>query len=318
MAFITKSPFLDNRDGALLRFLADSRFAPGAIFFVNSSSNNDGDAPGCGQTPDQPFSTIDYAIGVCTTNKGDLIIVMPGHTETITAANGIDMDVAGVTILGLGQGTLKPTVTFSTATTTTLRMNAANCRLEGIRCVSGIDSLVKFIDVNANYCTIANCDFDGPSTLEFLSGINIATTVGDFTTIEDCLFTQGADPTGTDAAADTGCIYLVDSENVTIRRTRFFGNFETACIHNKTTGAAHLWIEDCRGYCSLSGSEPMLLVSTATGSMVRSYFVTPAETAVTEATLSGTFPATFFNMDSYFGNDGAGGQTGIRSTADAS
>ena len=317
MAFVTRSPFIDNRDGALLRFLADSRFVPGSIFFVDSSSNNDADAAGCGQTPDMPLSTIDYAIGLCTANKGDLIIVMPGHTETITAANGIDMDIAGVTILGLGQGSLKPTVTFGTATTTTLRMQAANCRLDNIRCVSGIDSLVKFINVNANYCTIANCDFDGPAALEFLSGINIATTVGDFTTIDGCLFTQGADPTGTDAGVDTGAIFLIDSENVTIRNTRFFGNFETACIHNRTTGAAQLWIENCRGYCSLSGAEPIQLASGATGAMVMSYFITPAETAVTEATLSGTFPALFFNMDSYFGNDGSGGQTGVRSTIDA-
>lgn len=285
----------------------------GNLFYVHNS----GSATTGPNTPEDPIATIDTAVGLCTANNNDVVVVLPGHAETISAANGADLDVAGISVIGLGRGTNKPTLTFSAAGST-LRFNAANILLQGINFTSSVDSLTKYIDVNANWCTIRNCWFDGPAAKEFLSGINIATTVGDFTTIDGCLFTQGADPTGTDAAADTGAIFLVDSENVTISNCKFLGNFETACIHNRTTGAAQLWIYDSTGYCSLSGSEPIQLVSTATGGMVRCSFTTPAETAVTEATLSGTFPALFFNFDSYFGNDGSGGQTGVRSTSDAS
>src|SRR5688572_2883165 len=74
---------------------------PGSIFFVHSgtgSNSNDG------SSPDSPMATLDAAIGLCTASKGDTIYVMPGHAETIAAADGFDADVAGVSIVGIGWG----------------------------------------------------------------------------------------------------------------------------------------------------------------------------------------------------------------------
>ena len=71
---------------------------PGKVYWVssvNGSNSNDG-------TFQKPFATIDYAVGRCTANAGDIIVAMPGHTETVTAAAGLDLDVAGICILGLG------------------------------------------------------------------------------------------------------------------------------------------------------------------------------------------------------------------------
>src|SRR3990167_8661415 len=31
-----------------------------------------------------PLSTIDYAIGLCVAGRGDRIVVLPGHAETLT------------------------------------------------------------------------------------------------------------------------------------------------------------------------------------------------------------------------------------------
>mgnify|MGYP006139353905 CR=1 FL=1 len=50
-------------------------------------------------------------------NKGDVIVVMPGHAETVSGAAGINCDVAGVSIVGLGRGAARPTITMSAATT---------------------------------------------------------------------------------------------------------------------------------------------------------------------------------------------------------
>ena len=62
-----------------------------------------------------------------------------------------------------------------------------------------------------------------------------------------------------------------------------------------------------------SGAEPFQLVDGQTGAMVGGGFVTPAESAVSEATLVGTVGAGFFVLaPGNFGNDGgAGGQGGI-------
>jgi hypothetical protein len=76
----------------------------GNIFFVDSGSATGANSVGAGQNPDAPFLTIDYAVGQCTANNGDIIYVMPGHAEVVAAAAGLDLDVAGITIVGLGSG----------------------------------------------------------------------------------------------------------------------------------------------------------------------------------------------------------------------
>lgn len=281
----------------------------GNIFFVDSGY---GSTSGSGLSPESPYVTLDEAIGACTASNGDVIFVMEGHAETVVAANGIDADVAGISIIGLGNGTNKPTITMGTATTATLRVNAANVRVRNLRFVNNIDSLVKFFDINADYCTVEDCDFVTSSTKEALSFLNIATTK-DYLFVRRCRFEQPTDPAGTDGGADTGCLYCVDSENILFEDCWFIGNFETAIFHNRTTACKHLWVKNCHGIQALSGAEPFQLVAGATGATVGGGFITPAETSNTEATLCGTVGDGFFFLGgTTFGNDGgAGGQGGI-------
>ena len=62
----------------------------GNVYYVSSST---GSSTGPGFTPENAYATIDQAIGACTAGNGDVILVMPGHTETLSAAAGIDADV---------------------------------------------------------------------------------------------------------------------------------------------------------------------------------------------------------------------------------
>ncbi len=291
------------RARAALRWTVDN--PGGSVFFVHHSGSASG-----GYTADLPITTIDAAIALCTASKGDTIYVLPGHAETITGAAAIACDVAGVTIQGLGVGTSRPTVTYGTNTTATTVISAANFAIKNIRFVNAIDSLAVFLTVAENDAVIEDCDFVGASTLEFVNAIGITTTY-DNTVIRRCRFIQPTDPAATNAAAGTGAIYLVDSENVLVEGCEFRGNFETAFVHNKTSAAANLWIKNCYGICSLADAQPVLLVTTATGGMADCSFITPAETQVTEATLSGTFGAGFFNFRTFYGNDGGGGQLAV-------
>ena len=286
-------------------------FAPiGNVIFVNSAIGSD--TTGYGRSPEAPVATVDYAVGLCTTNNDDHVIVAAGHAETITAASAIDFDVAGITVIGLGVGDNKPAITFGTATTATVRINAKNVRLKNFRFVNNIDSLVKFVNVASDYATIEDCDFVTSSTKEALSFINLATTF-DYLTVSGCRFEQPTDPAGADGAADTGGIYLVDSEHVAVKDCKFIGNFETACIHNKTTACKYLVVERCYMYQALSGAEPFQMVAAAIGVAKECFLHTPAEVAATEATLFGTLGDAFFiAASSSGGNDGAaGGQGGI-------
>src|SRR6185503_19507054 len=63
-----------------------------AVGAVGSNGND-------GKTPDRPLATIAKALTLCVANRGDKIILMPGHAETVSAAAGLDLNVAGVSII---------------------------------------------------------------------------------------------------------------------------------------------------------------------------------------------------------------------------
>jgi hypothetical protein len=148
----------------------------GNVFFVGSAATYNADAPGYG-TKDKPFATIDYAIGKCTASNGDVIYVLPGHTEAVAAAGGIAVDVAGISILGLGKGSLRPTVTLATATTASITVSAANCTIDNILFVANLDNMATCFTISGKDCTISNSEFrDTSSALHFYSCILTSAT----------------------------------------------------------------------------------------------------------------------------------------------
>ena len=123
-------------DAVTIRGVPITQAQPGKVFWVSNASTlqpgQRGGSDGNKGTFDSPFSTIDGAIGQCTAGRGDVIFVKPGHAETISAANGILADIAGVAIVGLGAGNSRPTITLDTATTTTIGVTAANVTFKNI------------------------------------------------------------------------------------------------------------------------------------------------------------------------------------------
>jgi hypothetical protein len=74
-------------------------------------------------------------------------MVMPGHIEAVTATS-IAMDVAGVAIVGLGEGDLRPRFNFG-ATTSNIIVSAANMSMKNTVLVSTIDGVVAGVTVAA-------------------------------------------------------------------------------------------------------------------------------------------------------------------------
>ena len=106
----------------------------GKVFWVNNSGVN----PANGKTGVNranagtylhPYSTVDFGITQCTAGRGDVVYVMPGHAETVTATS-LSLDVAGVTVINLGQADSRPTYTMAAATGT-VNVSAANCAWVG-------------------------------------------------------------------------------------------------------------------------------------------------------------------------------------------
>jgi hypothetical protein len=101
----------------------------GKIFWVG---NRTGLPAGNGSSPDYPCSTLNGALAKCTSGRGDIVYVLPGHAESISAADAWSNLVAGTKIIGLGDlGADAPTFTWTDAAGTILA-NVANCRLQNL------------------------------------------------------------------------------------------------------------------------------------------------------------------------------------------
>lgn len=150
--------FVNKQSGGMFA-VEDASRSTGNRFYVDSGSSTGSDASGYGKSPDSPFATLDYAVGQCTANNGDIIYVMPGHAETVSAAGGLDLDKAGITIIGIGSGSDQPTVTLDTANTADVDVDAANVTVENLHFVANFADIAAMIDVNADDFTLRNCRF---------------------------------------------------------------------------------------------------------------------------------------------------------------
>ncbi len=140
----------------------------GNVFFVDSGKTNASNN-NLGTSPDKVLATIDGAINKCSANNGDLIIVMPGHSEGISASGDIAQDVAGVSVIGLGQGDSRPQVVYNNAAASWI-VSASNCRISNIIFVASVADVLAGVIVNGatTNTEIDNCKwtFDA-TTLEF-------------------------------------------------------------------------------------------------------------------------------------------------------
>ena len=209
---------------------------PGKVFWVNNSSvlapggiagsnGNDG-------TYQRPFSTLDYAVGKCTAGRGDVIYIMPGYTQDMAAADAVDVDVADVTIIGLGKGLKRPTFTYSAAGGEFV-IGAPNVHIENLVFVPSVTAVTAGVDVEAaaTDVRIVNCAFEtgeAAGTDEFNASILVAVGA-DRGLIKGCYFNQGA----------AGAIYAISLATPTdwrIEDNIIFGDYSTACI-GTVTGA---------------------------------------------------------------------------------
>ena len=151
----------------------------GKIFYVDDAT---GASDNTGVGPDVPMATILQAMGLCTANKGDIIVVMPDHEEDLTAAGSCVCSIAGVSIVGLGQGLHRPKLTFTTAAGATVSVTAQTS-FKNIHFASAFTNGITIginIAAGADGSVIEDCLFtETLVTQEFLTCINIASTCSD-------------------------------------------------------------------------------------------------------------------------------------------
>ena len=178
--------------GVTIRGIPITQAHPGKVFYVNNSSvlveGGVGGSDGNPGTYQRPYSTLDYAIGKCTAGRGDIIFIMPGHAETVSSATALNLDVAGVAIIGLGFGSSRPTFTLNTADTATIPVSAANISVKNVVFVANFLGIAScFTVAAAPYFTVENCQFtDTSAILNFLATITTTVSVNaDYLAITD-------------------------------------------------------------------------------------------------------------------------------------
>lgn len=207
----------------------------GNVFFVHSGTGSN--STGGGKSPSEPFATIDYAVGQCTASQGDLIIVMAGHSENISAATSLVVDVAGVSIIGLGQGRTRPQLHF-TNTAGSIEMDAANTRLSNLVLLASVSAVVVGINVDADGVALDNLEFGYVDTGDdFVTMLDI--DAFDYASVSNCRFLAESG-----AAGAAEAIRLDDCHFVRILGNWFSGQWSDSVIVGEGAAGTDLLLAD--------------------------------------------------------------------------
>lgn len=246
-------------NGINIRGVPILQMHPGRTFWVNSTSVlPDNGITGSDNNPGtylQPFATVNGAVTACLAGRGDIIICMPGHTETISTAAGLALSKSGVALVGMGQGGLRPTFNL-TATASTILMNAANCSMINCLITGGIDAIVSCVVVSAADCYLElnYRDVTGQCT------VCVLTTAGANRLKVHVNSYEG------DVAAGTGAgIALVGGDKIEITGNYMRGNFSVGGIDVRTTATTNLFVHDFLAFRT-ENSADIFLVDTITAS----------------------------------------------------
>lgn len=210
---------------ALARKLTNFQHArpTGDIFFVGTggSDSNTG-------TYESPFLTIDYAVGQCTANNNDVIIVLPGTYDEDANTDGVQVDVADITIIGPGNAENTDRVQVKNtdgAATSVFNITAQQVVIAGIN-VQGAGAEEGMVITGAD-AFILNCQFEGAMA----NGIR----GGGAAIIERCYF-HGITNDGIEITSSTCVVRDCHFYNIGDNAIHMNGGSENLIIRNTING----------------------------------------------------------------------------------
>ena len=254
--------------GVTIRGIPITIAHPGQVFWLNNTTvltpGGVGGSNGSPGTFLRPFSTLTYAISQCTANRGDVIMVMPGHAENVATAGAINVNVAGVAIVGLGTGTKRPKFS-STAAAATFVVSAADCSFYNLEFQANFADVAIGLDVSGvDGLSFENCYFtEAGSGLNYVDVVDLATGADDIS-FKGCKFILG------DVANDA-CISGVAHSGMYIEDCVFYANVAQTAAHGlivSTGNVTNLRIRNCDFRSNVDGAVFIDLDGTANGGCV--------------------------------------------------
>lgn len=229
----------------------------GRTYFVHSGTGSTGNS---GLTVEFPKATIAQALALCTDNQGDVIYVLQGHAEDVVSAAALTISVDGVSIIGLGNGSERPTLTFKTATTATCLVSGDNVLIENFIVKNDIDSMALMFDVTGINLTLRKVDHVETASKQTLTFVRTS-TAADGLVIENCKHVQVA-------AGAAKWIDLVGCDNAVIRNNIFHVQASTHVIGGTTTESLNVTIAD-NLFVNAADAAVIVLLASSTGIAAR-------------------------------------------------
>lgn len=145
--------------------------ASGQVFWVSNVTGGGGADTVNNGSWAAPYATLAFALTKVTASRGDVIAIKEGHAETVSSATALLLNVAGVNIVGMGQGTLRPKFTLDTANTATIAVSADNVALVNLQVVANFLSIAAAFTLStAKGFYASRIEFrDTSSVLNFLN-----------------------------------------------------------------------------------------------------------------------------------------------------
>lgn len=226
---------------------------PGKEWFVDSNTGSDTNT---GKDWENAKATANAAVDITGVAAGDTIWLAPNHAETLNAASALDIDVAGVQVVGVTRGRQMPTFTI-THVDAAILLAGIGCTLANVRILGGVDAIVSTIKVEAVAdCSIINCEYrdvTGQATDSILTTNNA-----------DRLLIDGYRHIGAAAAGANSAIAPVGCDDLIVRNFDIYGNFAVGGIDFRTTLSARVHVHD--GYIWTANAADIGIVDTVTSS----------------------------------------------------
>lgn len=124
------------------------------VAYVRSTGVQSGDLP---EVATNLVATIAAGVARCRASMNDIVMVLPGHTETLTGTSNLFTPVAGAQIIGCGipGASNAPNVTIS-ATGAGIALSAANMTITGLNINSATAAVTGAIVITGAGVTLAN------------------------------------------------------------------------------------------------------------------------------------------------------------------
>ncbi len=213
----------------------------GLVHYVHSSGAAALDLLPSGMYAPSPagfFTSVNAAMANCRASRGDTIIALPGHVETVSASTFLSSVKAGVRVIGRGNGvTDRPKFTWNNAAgqmaisaanvwfdncqfelagdpasvtaltvTSAIVVTGVGCKFTNCHFQVGVDAdqiIGLGLTINATKCEIANCTFVGDPTAKIsAAGTVIRLTAADQFWFHDN-YVAAALTTNTDGVMET-------------------------------------------------------------------------------------------------------------------